>query len=55
MNVDGKILMEENNTILSVNAENGFDNTESFYDANLHKLGIKKNFPYYGNGYPPNP
>lgn len=55
MNVDAKILMEENNTLFEIDAENAFDNSESFYHISLHKPGIKKSFPYYGKRYTPNP
>lgn len=41
MNVDDKIVMEEKNISLSIDAENAFDNSKRFYDVSLHKLGIK--------------
>lgn len=41
MNVDDKIVMEEKNISLSIDAENAFDNSKRFCDVSLHKLGIK--------------
>lgn len=37
--------------ILSVDAENVFDDAKSFYVVSLHKLGVKRDFPYCEKGY----
>lgn len=32
------------NITLSVDVENAFNNSKSFYDVNFHKVGIEKHF-----------